>query len=203
VYDRETKSDVLRSRQRVAPQVRASSIRVIRSDSVNGEVSNPRVTGIRPIFVAALAAAVLPACTQSCDALSSGEQFPIATDLFAAGYNAGRGRVNRLDHQVRRPSRPQNRPDRLGRANSVFRDTQLRTTCARKPSGLSRALGGLETRHRSGSTPRSEVQLEGSQRPRAGVYRKVPRLHRHQVGRIHLEYTKHAPAAPARRRAAG
>jgi len=83
VYDREAKSDVLRSRQRVAPQVRASSIRVIRSDSVNGEVSNPRVTGIRPIFVAALAAAVLPACTQSCDALSSGEQFPIATDLFA------------------------------------------------------------------------------------------------------------------------
>jgi hypothetical protein len=38
------------------------------SDGVNGEVSDPRVTGIRPIFVAALAAAMLPACTQSCDA---------------------------------------------------------------------------------------------------------------------------------------
>src|SRR5262249_21957497 len=62
---------------------RASSIRVIRSDGVNGEVSDPRVSGIRPIFVAALAAAMLPACTQSCDALFSGQQFPIATDLFA------------------------------------------------------------------------------------------------------------------------
>jgi hypothetical protein len=62
---------------------RASSIRVIRSDGVNGEVSDPRVSGIRPIFVAALAAAMLPACTQSCDALSSGQQFPTATDLFA------------------------------------------------------------------------------------------------------------------------
>ena len=42
---------------------RASSIRVIRSDGVNGEVSDPRVSGIRPVFVAALAAAMLPACT--------------------------------------------------------------------------------------------------------------------------------------------
>src|SRR4029077_7374303 len=62
---------------------RASGIRVIRSDGVNGEVSDPRVSGIRPIFVAALAAAMLPACTQSCDALASGQQFPISTDLFA------------------------------------------------------------------------------------------------------------------------
>src|ERR1700758_2859787 len=53
------------------------------SDGVNGEVSDPGVSGIRPIFVAALAAAMLPARTQSCDALSSGQQFPIATDLFA------------------------------------------------------------------------------------------------------------------------
>jgi hypothetical protein len=37
--------------------------KVIRSDGVNGEVSDPRVSGIRPIFVAALAAAMLPACT--------------------------------------------------------------------------------------------------------------------------------------------
>jgi hypothetical protein len=43
----------------------------------------PEGNGIRPIFVAALAAAMLPACTQSCDTLSSGQQFPIATDLFA------------------------------------------------------------------------------------------------------------------------
>ena len=42
---------------------RASGIRVIRSDGVNWEVSDPRVSGIRPIFVAALAAAMLPACT--------------------------------------------------------------------------------------------------------------------------------------------
>ena len=30
---------------------------------VNGEVSDPRVSGIRPIFVAALAAAIFPART--------------------------------------------------------------------------------------------------------------------------------------------
>jgi hypothetical protein len=49
------------------------------SDGVNGEVSDPGVSGIRPIFVAALAAAMLPARTQSCDALSSGQQglFPV------------------------------------------------------------------------------------------------------------------------------
>ena len=62
---------------------RASSIRVIRSDGVNGEVSDPRVCGICPVFVAAVAAAMLPVCTQFCDALSSGQQFPIAADLFA------------------------------------------------------------------------------------------------------------------------
>src|SRR6478672_9357303 len=56
---------------------RASGIRVIRSDGVNGEGSEPRVSGIRPIFVAALAAAMLPACT------SSGQQFPVATDLLS------------------------------------------------------------------------------------------------------------------------
>jgi hypothetical protein len=60
-----------------------SGIGVVRSDGINREVSNPRVSGIRPIFVAALAAAMLPACTQSCDTLSSGQQFSIATDLFA------------------------------------------------------------------------------------------------------------------------
>jgi hypothetical protein len=60
-----------------------SGIGVVRSDGINREVSDPRVSGIRPIFVAALAAAMLPACTQSCDTLSSGQQFPVATDLFA------------------------------------------------------------------------------------------------------------------------
>src|SRR5262249_50829567 len=59
-------------------------------------------------------------------------------------------------------------------SDSVFRDAQLRTTCARKPSGLPRALRGwLETPDRSGSTTRSEVQLGGSQRPRAGVLPKT------------------------------
>jgi hypothetical protein len=53
------------------------------SDGVNGEVRDAGVSGIRPIFVAALAAAMLPPRTQSCDALSSGQQFPITTDLFA------------------------------------------------------------------------------------------------------------------------
>jgi hypothetical protein len=60
-----------------------SGIGVVRSDGINREVSDPRVSSIRPIFVAALAAAMLPACTQSCDTLSSGQQFPIATDLLA------------------------------------------------------------------------------------------------------------------------
>src|SRR2546429_7700221 len=46
---------------------RASGIRVVRSDGLNGEVSDPRVSGLRPVFVAALAAAMLPACSQSCD----------------------------------------------------------------------------------------------------------------------------------------
>jgi hypothetical protein len=46
-----------------AVKSRTSTIRVIRSDGVNGEVSDPRVSGIRPIFMAALAAAMLPACT--------------------------------------------------------------------------------------------------------------------------------------------
>ena len=32
----------------------------------------PRISRVRPIFVAAFAAAMLPACTQSCDALSRG-----------------------------------------------------------------------------------------------------------------------------------
>src|SRR5215472_5574936 len=54
----------------------------LRAD-INREVSDPQVSDIRPIFVAALAAAMLPACTQSCDALSSRQEFPIATDLFA------------------------------------------------------------------------------------------------------------------------
>jgi hypothetical protein len=40
-----------------------SDIGVVGSDAINGEVSDPRVSGIRPIFVAALAAAMLPACT--------------------------------------------------------------------------------------------------------------------------------------------
>ena len=43
----------------------------------------PRISRVRPIFVAAFAAAMLPGCTQSCDALSRGEQFSIATDLCA------------------------------------------------------------------------------------------------------------------------
>src|SRR5262249_19049306 len=80
----------------------------------------------------------------------------------------------RLDRQVRRPPRPQNRPNRLGRANSVFQDAQLRTTCARKPSDLPRALRGwVETPDRSGSTTGSEVQLRGLQWPRAGVLPKT------------------------------
>jgi hypothetical protein len=60
-----------------------SGIRVVRSNRINGQVSDPRITGIRPIFVAALAAAMLPTCSQSCDSLSSGEQFSITADLFA------------------------------------------------------------------------------------------------------------------------
>jgi hypothetical protein len=60
-----------------------SDIGVITFDGINGEVSDPRVSGIRPIFMAALAAAMLPPCTQSCDALSSAQQFSIAADLFA------------------------------------------------------------------------------------------------------------------------
>jgi hypothetical protein len=60
-----------------------SGIGVVRSDGIHGEVSDPRVSGIRPIFVAALAAAMLPPCTQSCDPLSSGQQFPIAAELLA------------------------------------------------------------------------------------------------------------------------
>jgi hypothetical protein len=60
-----------------------SGIRVLRCDGINGQVSNPRISRVCPIFVAAFAAAMLPACTQSCDALSRGEQFSIATDLFA------------------------------------------------------------------------------------------------------------------------
>jgi hypothetical protein len=51
--------------------------------TVTAVYDRKRVTGIRPIFVAALVAAMLPPCTQSCDALSSGQQFPIATGLFA------------------------------------------------------------------------------------------------------------------------
>jgi hypothetical protein len=59
-----------------------SGIRVVRSDRINRQISDPRISSIRPIFVAALVAAMLPTCTQSCDALSSGEQFSIAADLF-------------------------------------------------------------------------------------------------------------------------
>jgi len=60
----------------------SSGIRVVRSDRINRQISDPRISSIRPIFVAALATAMLPTCTQSCDALSSGEQFSIAADLF-------------------------------------------------------------------------------------------------------------------------
>ena len=61
----------------------SSGIRVVRSDRINRQISDPRISSIRPIFVTALVAAMLPTCTQSCDALSSGEQFSIAADLFA------------------------------------------------------------------------------------------------------------------------
>ena len=65
------------------PRAAVSGIRVVRSDGINRQVSDARIGRVRPIFVAAFAAAMLPACTQSCDALSRGEQFSIATDLFA------------------------------------------------------------------------------------------------------------------------
>src|SRR5262245_4744837 len=60
-----------------------SDIRVVRANGIHGEESDPRVSGIRPIFVVALAAAMLPPCSQSCDPLSSGQQFPIAAELLA------------------------------------------------------------------------------------------------------------------------
>src|SRR5262245_34875140 len=60
-----------------------SYIRVVRANGIDGEVSYPRVSGIRPMFVATLRAAMLPACVQSCDALSSGKQFSVTIDLFA------------------------------------------------------------------------------------------------------------------------
>jgi hypothetical protein len=72
------------TRDKIATPFQSSSgIRVVRSDRINRQISDPRISSIRPIFVAALAAAMLPTCTQSCDALSSGEQFSIAADLFA------------------------------------------------------------------------------------------------------------------------
>ena len=55
-----------------AERAAVSDIRVVRSDGINGQVSDPRISRVRPIFVAAFAAAMLPPCTQSCDALSRG-----------------------------------------------------------------------------------------------------------------------------------
>jgi hypothetical protein len=57
-----------------------SDIRVLRSKRIKRQIRDPRISRIRPTFVAAIATAMLPTCTQSCDALSSGG---IATDLFA------------------------------------------------------------------------------------------------------------------------
>jgi hypothetical protein len=70
---------IAKSTRNMQPNFRTSfsGIGVVWSDGINREVSDPRVSSIRPIFVAALAAAMLPACTQSCDTLSSGQQFPL------------------------------------------------------------------------------------------------------------------------------
>jgi hypothetical protein len=90
----------------VRPNFRTSfsGIGVVRSNGIHGEVSDPRVSGIRPIFVAALAAAMLPPCTQSCDPLSSRQQFPIAADLFAHPMSIYRR--DRLFSKMHYPSSP-------------------------------------------------------------------------------------------------
>src|SRR6266567_4728073 len=60
--------------------------------------------------------------------------------LVFAGYNAGHGQVEKWIERVRRSARPQDRPDRLGRADSVCRDAQLRSARNGEPASLSRAV---------------------------------------------------------------
>ena len=60
--------------------------------------------------------------------------------LAFAAYNAGRGRVRRVDRAVRRSARPEGRSGRLGRAHPVHGNPQLRAARDGEHAGLSHAL---------------------------------------------------------------
>jgi hypothetical protein len=86
------------------------------------EVVSHQDSAIAPIFVAALTAPMLPPCTQSCDSLSSGQQFPIAADLFAHPMSIyRRDRLFSKIHYSSSPLAHWHRPDRRHLEWRVFK----------------------------------------------------------------------------------